>query len=84
MIKVFPDMHCIGANGYCFKNSPCTNEQVKIQFTLGANAKYFEIDSSLFMIPGTEVGDSANTCYFAFFKQDISQYTNWYFGNIFM
>lgn len=84
MISVFPDLHCVGANGYCFKNSPCTQDMTRIQFSLGARHEAFDMGANRFMIPGTEVGDNADTCYFAFFRQDIASDENWYFGNIFM
>ena len=42
------------------------------------------MNADRFMISGTEVGDSADTCYFAFFKYEITSDSNWYFGNIFM
>jgi hypothetical protein len=71
MINLFPEFHCIGANGYCFKNSPCTTTNTRISFSLGPKHEAFEMGAQRFMISGTEVGDSADTCYFAFFKYNI-------------
>jgi hypothetical protein len=72
MIAVFPDLHCVEENGYCFKNSPCTSERSRITFSLGPNHEPFDMGAQRFMISGSEVGDSADTCYLAFFKYQIS------------
>jgi len=52
-------------------------------FSSAANRMQYnlEFDSKRLLIPGTEVGDSENTCYLAVFGQNAKQ-DAWYFGNV--
>ena len=84
----FPHLKCVYANGYCYSNEPCNtytyDKNKRIKFTLGSQEHPYEIDVDQFMISGSAVGGSENTCILAFFKYSVPGDKTWYFGNLFM
>ena len=83
--QLFPDFTCREDLDYCLKADYCdrTRKDIYFQFKLGPYDKstLIKIDANKFLLNGSEVGGSANSCYVGLFRRPDA-YPVWYIGNL--
>ena len=82
---LFPDFLCQEDWAYCYKPDYCdrSRKDVYFEFKLGPFDKstLFKIDANKFLLNGSEVGGSPNSCYVGLFRRPDANPV-WYVGNL--